>query len=101
MTRLGVNIPNPPTQVTPRRGGAVPLTAEEQRAHSRSAGALIEQYLTDELRDARYQALDDTQKVRRLEALIRAARDQAGAEMLQGLSDAEIERQRGMLSAVR
>lgn len=42
-----------------------------------------------------------TQKVRRLEALIRAARDQAGAEMLQGLSDAEIERQRGMLSAVR
>jgi hypothetical protein len=83
----GADVGEPPTSVR-----NVDLTPAEQRTVNEKAGQYIERNVQAVMADADYKKADDLGKQRALQRAIERARMQAGGELLQSLSEAEIKR---------
>lgn len=83
----GADIGEPPTSVR-----NVDLTPAEQRTVNEKAGQYIERNVQAVMADADYQKADDLGKQRALQRAVERGRMQAGGELLQSLSEAEIKR---------
>jgi hypothetical protein len=87
LLKYGADVGNPPTSVR-----NVPLTPAEQRTVNEKAGPYIERNVAGVIASPDYQQADAQGKQRALSRAVQNARGQAGSELLQSLSETEINR---------